>query len=88
MKKLIIISTYIAFMLFAVSCNSGSSKSTNQSDMQENSTEFYYTCEMHPEVLSDKPGKCPKCGMELIKMVGAMPDSSQMHQVSDSMHME
>ena len=26
-----------------------------------------YTCSMHPEVTSDKPGKCPKCGMELIK---------------------
>ena len=24
-----------------------------------------YTCPMHPEVKSDKPGKCPKCGMEL-----------------------
>jgi len=22
---------------------------------------------MHPEVTSDKPGKCPKCGMELVK---------------------
>ncbi|MCY7291742.1 MAG: hypothetical protein LH615_06110 [Ferruginibacter sp.] len=22
---------------------------------------------MHPEVKSDKPGKCPKCGMELVK---------------------
>ena len=26
-----------------------------------------YTCSMHPEVISDKPGKCPKCGMELIQ---------------------
>ena len=26
-----------------------------------------YTCSMHPEVNSDKPGKCPKCGMELIE---------------------
>jgi len=26
-----------------------------------------YTCPMHPEVKSDKPGKCPKCGMELVK---------------------
>jgi hypothetical protein len=24
-----------------------------------------YTCPMHPEVISDKPGKCPKCGMTL-----------------------
>jgi hypothetical protein len=26
-----------------------------------------YTCPMHPEVQSDKPGKCPKCGMTLVK---------------------
>lgn len=26
-----------------------------------------YTCPMHPDVISDKPGKCPKCGMELVK---------------------
>lgn len=25
-----------------------------------------YTCTMHPEVISDKPGKCPKCGMTLV----------------------
>jgi hypothetical protein len=26
-----------------------------------------YTCSMHPDVISDKPGQCPKCGMNLIK---------------------
>lgn len=26
-----------------------------------------YTCAMHPEVRSDKPGKCPKCGMDLVR---------------------
>src|SRR5512146_460327 len=24
-----------------------------------------YTCPMHPDVISDKPGSCPKCGMRL-----------------------
>ncbi len=26
-----------------------------------------YSCPMHPEVISDAPGKCPKCGMNLVK---------------------
>lgn len=25
-----------------------------------------YTCPMHKEVVSDRPGKCPKCGMKLV----------------------
>lgn len=24
-----------------------------------------YTCPMHPDVVSDKPGTCPECGMDL-----------------------
>ncbi len=34
---------------------------------QDNMSSGTYTCTMHPEVKSDKPGKCPKCGMELVK---------------------
>lgn len=26
-----------------------------------------YTCPMHPEVQSAKPGSCPKCGMKLVE---------------------
>lgn len=29
--------------------------------------EVYYSCSMHPEVVADKAGKCPQCGMELTK---------------------
>src|SRR5882724_7881382 len=27
-----------------------------------------YTCPMHPEVITDHPGNCPKCGMKLVPM--------------------
>lgn len=26
-----------------------------------------WSCPMHPEVVQDHPGKCPKCGMDLVK---------------------
>jgi len=29
-------------------------------------TRTQYTCPMHPEIVSDQPGNCPKCGMELV----------------------
>src|SRR5215831_4768588 len=35
-----------------------------------------WTCAMHPEVVSDKPGKCPICGMDLIPRVSSSPVSS------------
>jgi FtsP/CotA-like multicopper oxidase with cupredoxin domain len=30
-----------------------------------------YTCPMHPEVLSEEPGKCPECGMKLLATAAA-----------------
>ena len=30
-----------------------------------------YTCPMHPEIVRDAPGKCPKCGMTLVPKVAA-----------------
>jgi RND family efflux transporter MFP subunit len=29
-------------------------------------TKTLYTCPMHPQIISDKPGKCPICGMNLV----------------------
>jgi len=37
-----------------------------------------YTCPMHPEVKSDKPGKCSICGMKLEKKM--MPKEMMEHQ--------
>jgi Cu+-exporting ATPase len=47
-------------------------RSPNSSDAQP--AEFglrprTYTCPMHPEIVQDGPGSCPKCGMALVPMV-------------------
>jgi hypothetical protein len=64
MKKIIVllIAVTASYATIAQSCCSGmavAKKDTVQSAK--------YTCPMHPEVTSDKPGKCPKCGMDLVK---------------------
>ena len=33
----------------------------------DNRDEEFYTCAMHPDVMSDRPGKCPKCAMTLVR---------------------
>lgn len=43
------------------------SEKMNQAKKETKDAAVIYTCPMHPEVTSDKPGKCPKCGMDLRK---------------------
>ncbi len=35
-----------------------------------NSEKVSYTCSMHPDVIVNEEGKCPVCGMDLVKKVG------------------
>ena len=35
---------------------------------QEQEKTQKYTCPMHPEVITDHPGNCPKCGMKLVPL--------------------
>lgn len=41
-----------------------------------------YTCPMHPEIIQDVPGACPKCGMDLEPLV---PSGEHDHTESNSM---
>lgn len=34
----------------------------------EDETSSYYTCPMHPQIHSEKPGECPICHMQLVKV--------------------
>jgi len=41
----------------------------------------YYTCPMHPSVISDHPGACPVCGMALVKK--SAPPSEVAHSTEE-----
>lgn len=51
----------LALMLILIAC-------TNNDTSHEHDT---YTCPMHPTVVSDRPGTCPVCGMDLVRKAGA-----------------
>lgn len=43
-----------------------------------------YTCPMHPEIVQDKPGNCPKCGMNLVPVdANEKEQSHSQHQHTD-----
>jgi transcription initiation factor IIE alpha subunit len=64
MKKLII-------LLFVMTGSTYSFAQTTKPKMLNSKSDttgkYVYTCPMHPEVITDKPGSCPRCGMTLVK---------------------
>jgi hypothetical protein len=44
---------------------------TNSPSETKPAAKQLYTCPMHPDVVSDKPGQCPKCGMNLVPVTDA-----------------
>lgn len=66
---------FVIFILTAVSsCKSKKEEHTH--DTTEAQQHEYYTCSMHPQVMLDKPGNCPICGMHLIKVSKSMKAGS------------
>ena len=69
MKRITVYIILIAGTLLAMAC--GGKKETGDSAHDGHTGDAMYTCPMPEDsVFSDKPGKCPKCGMEL-ERIGA-----------------
>jgi hypothetical protein len=73
MKKIIFLSA-VSIALLISACNKCSNSSSPKESTQTMDTtklktgDVFYQCEMDREVLSDKPGTCSKCGMNLSKV--------------------
>jgi hypothetical protein len=69
MKKLTLVAIALFcsdITIFAASLPVGKAVS-DTTKTKSKKVELQYTCGMHPDVISNKPGRCPKCGMELVK---------------------
>lgn len=44
-----------------------------------------YTCPMHPQVLTETPGKCPLCGMNLVPAVQTKSSAGNQHHAGHAM---
>ena len=72
MKRTIFV---IAILLAAGTGSFGQVSTTKPPTHKHVTTKAKYTCTMHPEIVRNKPGKCPKCGMPFVKMKpGKMKD--------------
>ena len=68
---LVIITTFLLF----VSCK-------NKNEIPRVS-DTYYTCSMDPQVIANKPGKCPICGMQLTKVIKTNGDKQDEIHLSE-----
>ena len=61
MKKIIL----LAITIFITSAALFGQEKAGKKDTGKHVTLYSYACSMHPNFISDKPGKCPQCGMDL-----------------------
>ena len=83
MNKYLVFLIMLLLLVAGVSQNNAQTKESKQATSVKHD-EVVYTCSMHPEVALDKPGKCPKCGMQLVAREEKKDDESQSIDVSAS----
>lgn len=81
MKNQILFGVVFAFTLLSTSiiysaANAETEKSATSGGAHED-PDGYYTCPMHPQVHEHKAGKCPICGMPLVKKAGKKQEATK-----------
>lgn len=64
MKKLVVLAVFLAIASTAIFAQQKAGKK----DTAQHVTLYAYACPTHSNFISDKPGKCPKCGMKLTQL--------------------
>lgn len=77
MNKFII---FLSFLLSVGLISCSPQKDDHSEHMEKKQVKDIYTCPMHPEVKQDKPGKCPICHMDLVKVKKKKSDGVTGHQ--------
>ena len=62
----LVIGIFLGWVIFGNNRMPVSSDGLHEGHVAEDHQSTVYTCAMHPQIRSDKPGNCPICGMELV----------------------
>ena len=84
MKKSLIFAALVAASLIPLACRKNTPPPAPHASHVEQAVADVYTCPMHPQIEAHAPGKCPICGMTLVKRGGtpASPASSNVGAVA------
>jgi membrane fusion protein, copper/silver efflux system len=58
---------YISYFILLIAYTGCKNNKAPHTEYKTEVVKDIYTCSMHPEIIRDKPGNCPICGMRLVK---------------------
>jgi hypothetical protein len=71
--SVVIVGALVALLFYSCNNSEKMKVDTNAADSNTSTVskvalkDTMYTCKMHKDVISDKPGECPICGMSLVR---------------------